>query len=90
MDRSPLYRDLARVEKARQLAEILTAARCTAADVLVLDDEGWNAAAKLASIKRRKPMSPPSDATKSLVWHRLAERERLAGENPLVGIGTRG
>lgn len=75
-----------RLECARQLADILDEAGCEAADVPVLDTKAWRLAALAAGSRRGKAMSEPSEATKTLVFARLTERERLATTYPLEGL----
>jgi hypothetical protein len=69
------HANLNRVRKADDLADILQAAGCTAADVVDLPESSWNLATQVLAAKRGKPVDLPSDATKSLVWHRLHLRE---------------
>lgn len=68
-------RTLARVRKAALLADVLDAAGCVADDVMALDEQGWADAVAVVVAQTGKPMGVPSDATKTLVWHRLAERQ---------------
>lgn len=74
------------VDKARDFADVLTAVGCDAEGVFELGDVGWALATQIVSAQRGKPVDLPSDATKTLVWHRLQERERLADADPLEGL----
>lgn len=73
--------EINRVRKADDLADILQAAGCAAGDVHDLPESSWNLATQVLAARRGKPVDLPSDATKSLVWHRLHLRE-----NPPVDV----
>lgn len=85
-DRSALYRDLKRVGKARDFADVLQEAGATADSLFALDDVGWALATNLVAARRNKPVGTPSDATKALIWSRLVEREKPLGPSLLEGL----
>lgn len=77
---------LNRLTCARQLADVLAEAGCETDDVFTLDTKAWRIAALAAGSRRGKPMSEPSDATKTLVYMQFLAREQAETCDTFAGL----